>query len=72
MMCWLPSWFCDARTTEGDEYAWEVTQVQCATKNESMQMALKMTTKRVSRLWIPYCRRDDLDRVGVSGDGENR
>jgi hypothetical protein len=49
-MCWLPSWFCDASTTEGEEYAWEVTQVLWATKKESIQMALKITTKRVSKL----------------------
>lgn len=53
MICWLPSGFVDARTTEGEEYALDVTQVQWKTKNESMPRALMMTARRVSRANIP-------------------
>ena len=46
MMCWLPSGFVEASTTEGEEYAFEVTHVQCWTKRSSMRMVFIMTGAR--------------------------
>src|SRR5260221_6746662 len=54
-MIFNPFAVCDASTTEGDEYALEVTHVQCRTKNMSMPSALKSTAKRVSVPKMPLC-----------------
>ena len=43
----------DASTTDGEEYADDVTYVQCITKKNSMPSALKTTSARVSSPKIP-------------------
>lgn len=43
----------DASTTLGDEYAVDVTHVQCTTKNSNIPNAFKMTAIRVSNPKIP-------------------
>src|SRR5712672_148097 len=52
MMC-SPSDVWDARTTLGDEYAVDVTHVQCTTKNNSIPNAFRITAPRVSSPTIP-------------------
>lgn len=43
----------DASTTLGDEYAVDVTHVQCTTKNSNIPNAFMMTATRVSNPTIP-------------------
>jgi hypothetical protein len=49
MMFWEPSGPREAKTTEGDEYALDVTHVQCRTKTSMRKTVLPMTANRVSR-----------------------
>jgi hypothetical protein len=46
MMFWDPSWLRVERTTEGDEYAFEVTHVQCSTKMTSSVSMFPITSTR--------------------------
>jgi hypothetical protein len=52
MMC-IPSWVWDASTTLGDEYALDVTHVQCTTKYTSSPSVFRITAPRVSSPIIP-------------------
>lgn|SRR6266850_404425 len=52
MIC-RPSCVWDASTTLGDEYAVDVTHVQCTTKNSNIPNAFMITAPRVSSPMIP-------------------
>jgi hypothetical protein len=54
-MIFSPFALCDASTTEGDEYALEVTHVQCRTNKRSIPRALARTVRRVSNPKMPFC-----------------
>ena len=53
MICFESSGLFIESATDGDEYAFEATQVQCITKVEKLMKALKSTTRRVSRPNMP-------------------
>ena len=53
MMAWLPSWLRLASTTDGLEYAVEVTHVQCSTKMSSRNVNVSTGASRVSRPKMP-------------------
>ncbi len=54
MMCFDPSELLDDNTTDGEEYAFDVTQVQCATKADSSKITLPITTTRGKMPKIPF------------------
>jgi hypothetical protein len=54
MMFLLPSGDVELSTTDGEEYAFEVTHVQCTTKKRSSPSEFKITIRRVSIPKIPF------------------
>lgn len=65
-MCWLPSWLVDASTTEGDEYALDVTHVQWKTKKAKRAKAFITTTNRASMPKMAFCLGASPFLVGVA------
>jgi len=61
MMFWLPSWFLVESTTEGDEYALEVTQVQWRTKRTRRTKRFPTTRRRGPIPKIPFREEEDFE-----------